>query len=274
MTVRDRPAAGSEGRLELVFTRNGSRTELSHVHARAPLKVVRPFALDGERQLVQILTIGPGICAGDAYAIDVVVERGARAVVITQSASRVHRMPGGARALQAVTLTVRAGGHLEYYPGLTIPFPESELSQSVRAAVEPGARLGLLECWAMGRIGRDEYLRFRRLSSRTEVFLDGLPIYTDALRLDPGEANLAGAGLLEGHRYLASGYWYGAEIPESAQTSRAGVLCALGETAPGQVYLRALAMDALAFGDMLREGVGQVYRSWKLRTVPVPSFAS
>jgi urease accessory protein len=265
----------AEGRVELVFTRSGTATQLSHAHARGPLKIVRPFGLDGGRQLVQILTVGPGICADDEYAIDIVVEEAAKAVVISQSASRVHRMRPGSHAVQSVTLTVKAGGQLEYYPGPTIPYPEAELLQTIDVSLEEGSRFGLLECWAMGRVARGEYLVFRGLSSRTEVRVDDLPTYSDALHLEPGRVDVAAAGVLEHHRYVASGYWYGVPglHPSPLQTDR-GVLCAVGESTPGQIYLRALAMDGPALGAALGGAVGQVYRSWNLREAPILRFAS
>jgi urease accessory protein len=262
-----------DGRLELVFGRRGAQTTLTHAYARAPLKIVRPFPLDGGRQLVQIITLGPGVCAGDTYAIDVTVEPGASAVVITQSASRLHHMPDGGRGTQAVTLKVAAGGHLEYYPGVTIPFPAADFAQTIDVSIEAGARFGLLECWAMGRIGRDEYLKFRSLTSHTEVRVDRLPVYADTLWLDTRVVNLAGEGLLERHRYLASGYWYGADV-DPARGNGDGVLSALGQSAPGHAYFRALAMDGEALGHAMRATVKQVYRSWNLETAPVPRFAS
>lgn len=261
-----------DGRLELVFVRRGPQTTLAHAHARAPLKIVRPFPLDGGRQLVQIITLGPGICAGDAYAIDVVVEPDASAVVITQSASRLHHMPDGGRGTQSVTLSVAAGGHLEYYPGVTIPFPGSEFSQTIEVSLDGGARFGLLECWAMGRVGRGEYLKFRSLSSRTEVAVDRVPVYADTLSLDTRAVDLAGHGLLEQHRYLASGYWYGADVEPSRGNGR-GVLSALGQSSPGHAYFRALAMDGPALGHALGDALKRVYRSWDLETLPVPRFA-
>jgi urease accessory protein len=262
-----------DGRLELVFGRRGAQTTLTHAYARAPLKIVRPFPLDGGRQLVQIITLGPGVCAGDTYSIDVVVEPGASAVVITQSASRLHHMPDGGRGTQSVRLTVAAGGHLEYYPGVTIPFPASEFSQTIEVSLEAGVRFGLLETWAMGRVGRGEYLRFRSLSSRTEVTVDREPAYTDMLSLDTRDVDLAGPGLLENHRYLSSGYWYGAEV-EPSRGSGHGLLSALGQSSPGHAYFRALAMDAEALGHAMRGALKQIYRSWNLEMAPVPRFAS
>jgi urease accessory protein len=260
------------GRLELIFGRRCAQTTLTHAYARAPLKIVRPFALDGGRQLVQVITLGPGVCAGDAYAIDVIVEPGASAVVITQSASRLHQMPDGGQGTQAVRLSVAAGGHLEYYPGITIPFPTADFAQTIDVSLEEGARFGLLECWAMGRIGRGEYLKFRSLSSRTEVTVDRVPVYADTLSLDTRTVDLAGHGLLEQHRYLASGYWYGADV-ESSRGNGHGVLSALGQSSPGHAYFRALAMDSTALGHALSDALKQVYRSWELETVPVPRFA-
>jgi urease accessory protein len=266
-------SAPVDGRLELVFGRKGAQTTLTHAHARAPLKIVRPFPLDGGRQLVQIITLGPGVCAGDAYTIDVVVEPGASAVVITQSASRLHHMPDGRRGTQSVSLKVAAEGHLEYYPGVTIPFPAADFAQTIDVSLEAGARFGLLECWAMGRISRGEYLRFRSLTSRTDVRVGCVPVYADTLSLDTSVVDLAGHGLLEQHRYLASGYWYGAEV-EPSRGNGDGVLSALGQSAPGHAYFRALAMDAEPLGNAMRAAVKQVYRSWNLEMAPVPRFAS
>jgi len=263
------------GRLELVFAPRGSGTALVHAYAKAPLKIVRPFPLDAGRQLVQILTLGPGICAGDAYSIDVTVESGARAVVVSQSASRLHQMPSGAHATQTISLTVQPDAHLEYYPGLTIPYPGSDFTQELEAAVAPGARFGLIECWAMGRIGRGEYLRFRRISARTSVAVDGLPVYADALQLSPREIDLDGWGLLEGHRYIVSGYWCGGGIEAASARSRTpGVLSASGEMAAGHAYLRALAEDGPALEQEARRMLAQVYRCWQLETMPFPRFAS
>jgi urease accessory protein len=166
-------AAPVQGRLELVFAPGRAGTSLAHAHVSAPLKIVRPFPLDGGRALVQILTLGPGFCAGDHYTLDVTVEPGARAVVIMQTASRVLGMTGGAHATQMVNLTVHSDGQLEYYPGLTIPFADSSLVQRVHVAAAAGARVGILENWSMGRSSRGEHLQFRRLSSRTTVAMDG-----------------------------------------------------------------------------------------------------
>jgi urease accessory protein UreH len=263
------------GRLELVFAPGRRGTVLAHAHAAAPLKIVRPFPLDGGRALVQVLTLGPGMCAGDGCTIDVTVEPGARAVVIMQAASRLLGMADGEHATQSVTLTVRADAQLEYYPGLTIPFPDSNFVQRVHARADAGSRLGVLETWATGRTGCGEYLRFRRLSSRTTIAVDGTLVYADAVELDPAMANVAGTGVLEGYRYIASGFWHGAVLdPDGEAPTSNGAMMAIGQSSPEGVYLRALAMDGFALGEMLQGAVRRINAAWGLEAIPLRRFTS
>jgi urease accessory protein len=262
-----------EGRLELVFAARGDRTVLAHSRVGAPMKIVRPFTLEDGRALVQVLTLGPGMCGGDRYVIDVTVEAGASAVIIAQSASRVLSMAGDLDASQTVTLHVRSGGQLEYFPGLTIPFPGTRFAQRVTVHADPGSRVGLVETWAMGRKQCGEYLQFRRLRSETRVDVGGSPVYADVIDLQPEAFDAAATGVLDGHRYLASGFWYGATLPSSMPDHR-GVLMAFGQATPDQVYLRALADDGYELGEAVKVAVGIVHAGWRLRPIPVRRFTA
>jgi len=263
-----------EGRLELVFAVRGERTVLAHARASAPLKIVRPFFLEDGRALVQILTLGPGLCAGDMCSVDVTVEPGARAIVITQAASRILGMTEEQQAAQRVTLRVRADAQLEYFPGLTIPFPGSSFVQHVEVDAQAGARVGVVETWAMGRSGCGEYLQFRRVRSETTLTVDGVPLYADVIDLEPAAVNVAGTGILDGRRYLASGFWYGATLPATLPVPPQDMLVAIGQTAPDQVYLRALADDGFGLGETLQAIIRSVHAGWRLRPIPIRRFTS
>jgi urease accessory protein len=238
------------------------------------MKIVRPFSLPDGRLLVQLMAIGPGLCSGDSATLDVTVEAGARVVLIAQSATRVLGAPEGEPARQHVTLRVQERGHLEYYPGLIIPFPQSRLEQRVEVDLEPGARAGLAESWAMGRTSRGEYLRFRRLFSHTTVQLNGSPIYLDGIDLEPAAAHLEGRGVLDGHRYVASGFWYGVQAGSLVAPADRAVLMAVGQPAPDQVYLRALAVDGFQLGECVQAVVSAIQAGWRLQPIPLQRFTS
>jgi urease accessory protein len=274
-TVDQRTATSVRGRLELVFVASPTGTSLSHAYVSAPLKIVRPFQLAGGGLLVQLITLGPGLCAGDDCRLDITVESGARAVVIMQAASRILGMPEGAQATQSVNLLVAPGGQIEYYPGLTIPFAESGFRQRVTIAADRQSRIGILECWATGRQARGEYLRFRHLSSRTIVTLNGQPAFADALEIDAASNLTASAGILEGHRYVASGFWYGVPPEASIALPATDALMAFGRTAsPDQVFLRALAHDGVAMSDLVQSAVDVICGAWGLETIPIRRFVS
>ena len=262
------------GRAELVFAAGPGGTWLRRSHVSAPLKIIRPFPLDGGRALVQVVMLGPGLCAGDHCTLEVTVETGARAIVTMQTASRILGMEDGAQATQSVNLTVHRGGQLEYYPGLTIPFADSSFVQRVHVAAATGARVGVLESWSMGRSSRGEYLRFRRLSSRTTAAIDGITIYGDALELEPARANVAATGILENYRYAASGFWLGASLDPAGITCADDLLVAFGQMTADRVYLRALAQDGLAMGHLLQSAVDDVSNAWGCEPIPMRRFVS
>jgi urease accessory protein UreH len=145
----------------------------------------------------------------------------------------------------------------------------------VTVAADRLSRVGILECWATGRQSRGEYLRFRHLSSRTIVSLNGQPAFADALDID-GTSNLAaGSGILEGHRYVASGFWHGVPADASIALTTTDALLAFGRSAsPDHVFLRALAHDSFVMSGLLQSAVDVISGAWGLEPIPMRRFVS
>ena len=132
---------------------------------------------------------------------------------------------------------VRSFRKLEYYPGLNIPFPQAAFRQSIEASLEQGAHFGILEIWAAERVERGEELQFGELQSRTSVSVKGCPAYIDTLRMRPDEGDLDGPGVLEGHRYWASGYWHWDGRLEQPDVACDGLELVTGRPPHGSLYL-------------------------------------
>jgi urease accessory protein len=273
-----RPGSGQatqvRGCADLVFTRRGSRTVLARSRIEAPMTVIRPFELPDGRLVVQLITLGPGLCGGDAIHVDVTGEDGAHVVVTTTAATRVMTMEPGQHAEQHVVLRAGRDSSLEYYPAVTIPFPGSALMQTVRVEAAPTARIAVIETWAMGRSAREEYLQFRSLSSRTTLHVDDVLTYADAMQLEPGVTDVANAGVLAGRRYVAAGFWLGPPVtPEPAAVPAAeGVLVAFAQSTPEVTYLRALGDDGPELDAVLRRCVERVSQAWGIPAVHMDRF--
>jgi len=260
--------------LRLVFRARDGRTYLAEQHAQAPLGIIRPFPLADGSALLQIIHVAPGIMGGDEYRLDVRVEAGARVILTGTSATKLHPARPAACATQRAHFTVMDGGALEYYPGLTIPFADAEFAQTLDVVLAPGAKFGFLEQWAMGRTERGECLAFRRLSSRTSIVRGGVPCYCDALELRPPEASPAGWGMLEGRRYLASGYWYWDAAPAQRDVVEPDLLVVSGVPPHGHRYLRCLAQDGAAMRGALRDFLTTQRAAWGLAPLPFERYTA
>lgn len=274
MIVRAEAAPGVRGRADLQFERRGTRTVLVHSRVDAPMAIVRPFDLPGGGVLLQVLSLGPGLCGGDTLTLSVSAGPGTRVAITTTTATRIMAMDPGRHAEQRVLLRVDDEAVLEYYPCLTIPYPDSAFVQTIAAEIGGGARLGLLECWAMGRTARDEYLQFRSISSRTTIAVDGVPRYADALELAPLAVDLDGGAVLAGRRYVAAGAWHGVTLDktEPARMDDDCVLLAFSQSGPGLAYLRALGRDIALLDQALEGSRRRVSRAWGLDPVRLDRF--
>jgi urease accessory protein len=246
--------------LELTFAVREGKTYIAHQATTAPLKIWRPFAIDAKhsedrRVLVQIINVSPGVMAADSYDITIHLNQNAKVVLVNQSATKLHQMPQNLSAKQTIRIQLEEGAELEYYPGLTIPFPDAAFKQSINVELSERAKFSFLESWAMGRIERGEAFAFRQLSSRLHVKRSGKLIYTDALELHPP---FVGTGILDGHTYLANGLWWGQYVPALLYQTDTLTLVT-GQLSDEQIYLRSLAKDGLE----LKQHLQTLINSWR-----------
>ena len=192
------PGKRLHSRSRLVFDAPSGRTRLAVSDLGAPLRVMRGFPLEDDRLLVQIISAAPGLFSGDRYELRVDVEPGARVVLLTPSATKIHSMPDGGCAKQRIEATVGDGASLEIYPTLSIPFPDADFVQQVEINLSAEARFGWMDPWSFGRIAGGERNRFRRISTRLRIDREGAPLYRDAMELVPAAGDVSALGLLEG----------------------------------------------------------------------------
>jgi urease accessory protein UreH len=238
----------------------------------APLRVMRGFELQDRRLLVQIISAAPGLFAGDRYELDVDVQSGARAVLLTPAATKIHSMPDGGRATQAIRAQVAAGGSLEIYPTLAIPFAGADFAQHVEAAIDGDGRFGWVDPWSFGRIESGERHAFRRISTRLRINREGRPLYRDALELAPGELGPAAMGALEGATHAFAGCWFG---PSDPWEPRGGLTedMILGSLGEDGLYARGLFRDGGSFRRALAQVRNLSASAWGVSEILQTRFA-
>ncbi len=197
------------GALELNFSYRDGKTVLGYSHHKTPLHFVRPFEIDGDGLMVFIINPTAGVMGGDTFEIKVNLGSGAKVVLLTQTANKIHRMDVGREGVQQVEVNVAKGARLEYYPERTIPFEASSYRQMLVARLEQGAEFSIAEGFSSGRVSSGEEFLFENFSSETKVFRDQKLIYLDRFELHPQTTKVSRLGIMAAHNFYTAGFFTG-----------------------------------------------------------------
>ncbi len=169
-------------RLELVAGERG--TDLGSCYQQVPLRVLPPFRLGDRRPaLIYLLNPTAGLLDGDGQLVQLTARAGTRAVIVGQSATRIHPCPVGF-ATQQWVVRVEAGAALAVLPGPSIPFEACRYYQRVIVELEEGAAFAWGDVGIAGRHARgaaSERFRFAALVQEFHVRRAGRLAFRDRL---------------------------------------------------------------------------------------------
>ena len=160
-------------------------TKLLRDEVSAPFHLSKPYWTD-EVLVVQAVNATAGVFAGDRLALDVRVESGARVLLTSPSAARIHTMPAG-QAEQRQRFHVAAGGWLEVWPELFIPQTGCRYQQTTEVDVEAGGTLFFVETLAPGRVARGEVLTLSEVGWALDIRRAGRLVVRERYTLRGGQ---------------------------------------------------------------------------------------
>lgn len=161
------------------------RTCLRKQSFSAPIHISKPHHDEGWL-VVNLASPSPGLLAGDRVQCRAEVEAGARLLLTTPSASRIHAMKGGCAELHQ-EFVVRNAGWLDVWPEYLIPQAASRYSQRTTLHVEDGGTLIWVESLAPGRVASGEVFAFDEVALSMDVFFEKQPLARERYRLRAGD---------------------------------------------------------------------------------------
>jgi urease accessory protein len=141
-----------------------------------------PRVAAGEPLEGVLVNTGGGMTGGDALAIDVTVEEGARARITTQAAEKIYRSQGPATTI-ATCLTLGGGASLAWLPQETILFDAAGLKRRLDVTMAGTASLVIGEMVAFGRTAMGEEPGRLALDDRWTIRRDGRLVLAEALKM-------------------------------------------------------------------------------------------
>ena len=238
---------------------------------RAPIHLSKPHR-DAGALVVNVVTPTAGLFAGDRVRLRAEVAGGARLVLTTPAATRVHAMRGAEGwAETQQEFVVRAGGSLEWWPEPLIPQGGARHHQRTTLTVEAGGELLFLETVAPGRVAAGEAFAFEELRWATDLRCGERLVARERFWLTPDGPGLAGL-----RRRFPRGYWGSVFVVAPGLADRAsrdweealraghdeGKGCWLGVSAsgaPGAFVLKLVTADSLGLRRLVGALRKQVY---------------
>jgi urease accessory protein len=183
---RDLPSianeAGRVGGVRLELFADGAFTRLGACYQQVPLRVLPPFQPDARlAALLYLLNPTAGLFESDAQLAEIVLHPGARALVVGQSATRIHPALHGF-ATQQWRIRVENGATLILLPGPTIPFRCCRSYQRLEVDLAPDAVFVWGDIGVAGRYARglaSERFQFTALVQEVLVRKEGQLVFRD-----------------------------------------------------------------------------------------------
>ncbi|WP_052573406.1 urease accessory protein UreD [Haloferula sp. BvORR071] len=245
---------------------------LSRQSFRAPIHLSKPHLDESGALLVHLVNPTAGFFDGDRLDLQVEAGPGARIVLSTPGASRVHRARGESPAVCSQRLSVEPGAFAEWIPEPFIPQAGARYHQQTRIDLAADAGLIFFEWISPGRVARDEIFQYENLRWELDLHVAGQLVARERYTLAPDDHSLT--ALRE--RFPAGHYLtaYVAGIPANSWPAESldaltneRVYLGHGPLPGGVQIIRALCADALAARELVNTLRGLLYAAL---AVPAP----
>lgn len=240
----DSRRTGGRGELRLRVARRGERSALVERYTSAPFGSLRAsYPGDPGTPELQITNPAGGVLGGDRLGIEVSLEAGSAATVLTQGATKAYRGPASS---QIEEFEVGEGAFLEYLPHHLIPYAGSGHRLRTEFRLAESSTLIAWEALSAGRVARGERFAFDYLSSRARLQVGGKPWISDGLELAGGAEAFGGYSYM-GTALIQAPSRMGTladDLHESLQQAQTGKLASASAPAPGLCTARVLCADA------------------------------
>lgn len=171
----------AEGVMHLSVKSRGRITAIDRYRAAGALKALFPRVARGV-EAIAINTAG-GITGGDRFSMSAHAGAGAQLTLTTQAAERAYRSSDGWGRVET-SLDIARDATLLWLPQELILYDGCALRRQLRATLDDGARLLLVEPVIFGRAAMGEVLQTARFHDEIALFRAGRPLYLDRVRFD------------------------------------------------------------------------------------------
>ncbi|WP_067927473.1 urease accessory protein UreD [Alicyclobacillus shizuokensis] len=256
------------GRLWIELAERRGRTEIESLVEEGEFRLSRPVYGVGPDPQLYLIHVGGGCVEGDAYELTVVCESGSRAVLTTQSATKVYKSPVRP-VTQSLAIELAPGGCLDFRPDVIIPYENARYHQRTHVRMSSSSRLLYSEILTPGWSADGGWFRYSEFRSWLTVWVDDRPVLYDHQWLCPDNTFL-GLGQMEGYTHYGTLLVMGYELSHPTHNVLAESVQGLGiqgcvglSPLPGPGFMvRVFGLSTDEVEQVFHVVRGRIWREW------------
>ena len=169
----------ARGRLGLRLKEGSPKSSIVDLHEAGGYRLKFPRANLCEAIIVNT---GGGLAGGDHFHFDLALDKGAKAVVSTQSAEKIYRADAEAAEIR-LDFTLADQSALYWVPQESILFDGARFCRKMQVNLAPSACFAAFEGFVFGRQAMGEMVHKALIADDWMIRRDGRLIYAERLRL-------------------------------------------------------------------------------------------
>ncbi|MED0685346.1 urease accessory protein UreD [Anoxybacillus ayderensis] len=190
------------GLLQCTAVERNGRTIVSDCYYEGAFKLARPIYLHPSQPTIYLMHVGGGYVDGDRYKTEISLQKQARMIVTTQSATKIYKtvkMP----VQQYTSFFLDDQSVLEFFPDPVIAYEKAKFYQETTVYMKESATFIYGDIITPGWSESGKLFRYDWIRSKLKIYHEGHLKLFDHLYLEPSKG-ITGIFQMEGYTYIGS----------------------------------------------------------------------
>ena len=189
------------GEFDIVLEQKNGKTVISEKRFNGLIKVSPTIHLDSEKiSTYFIVGLGGGYVEGEKYKYSITQKEDTRAIITTQSSTKVYKCENNNRTEQVTTINLEKNSILEYITDSVILYKNAIYKQVNNIYMDDSSTLIYSDGITSGWSKDGDAFQYSNVQLKTNVYLNNKLVLLDNLLLDPKRNDVTKLGFFEGYK--------------------------------------------------------------------------
>ena len=189
------------GEFDIVLEQKNGKTVISEKRFNGLIKVSPTIHLDSEKiSTYFIVGLGGGYVEGEKYKYSITQKEDTRAIITTQSSTKVYKCENNNRTEQETTINLEKNSILEYITDSVILYKNAIYKQVNNIYMDDSSTLIYSDGITSGWSKDGDAFQYSNVQLKTNVYLNNKLVLLDNLLVDPKRNDVTKLGFFEGYK--------------------------------------------------------------------------